>query len=97
MKYYIVRTIGMVSDTLKCLWEGDDLPTFARNGNPYLFDDHATAQRVLWRLEAMGLKTDIIPDIPQQDIKYELVSIDLTKEETHYIPNHSCMTLSCHI
>lgn len=96
MKYYILRTVGKISDTLKCLWEGNDLPTFARNGNPYLFDDRGTAERILWRLEAMGLKTNI-PNVPQQDIKYEIVSVDLTKDETHYIPNHSCMTLSCYI
>ena len=97
MKYYIERTIGSISDTLKHLWEGDDLPTFKRDGNPYLFTDRATAERVLWRLQALGSKTNI-PPVPQQDIKYELVPVDLTKtDETHYIPYHSCMTLSCYI
>lgn len=88
MKYYIERTIGQISDTLSCLWEGGDLPTFKRDGNPYLFDDRGTAERVLWRLQA---------NATQPEIKYELVSVDPTNDETNHISFHSSMTLSCHI
>ncbi len=82
MKYYILRTIGDFEDTLSHLWEGDDLPTFRRDGNPYMFDDKRTAERVLWRLRAKYPMTMDTPHIPSQPIDYSLESIDLSKAET---------------
>lgn len=73
IKYYIERRIGLLSDTLACLWEGDDLPSFRRDGNPYLFTDRRTAERVLWRLQARYPVTMDTPQVPSQPIQYELM------------------------
>ncbi len=83
MKYFIVRTIGNCSDTLACLWEGNDLPTFRRDGNPYLFDDYYTAQRVLWRLEAKYPKTFDTSLYLQRPIQYRIEKINTTVEVEH--------------
>jgi hypothetical protein len=74
IKYYIERRIGLLSDTLACLWEGSDLPSFRRNGNPYLFSDRGAALRVLSRLEARYPTTIDTPRIPSQPIQYELMT-----------------------
>lgn len=71
--YYIERQIGNFVDTLSCLWEGDDLPTFRRDGSPYLFDDRGTAERVLWRLESRYPMTIDTPRCPPCPIQYKLM------------------------
>ncbi len=88
MKYFIVRTIGTFKDTLSCLWEGNDLPTFRRDGNPYLFDDHHTAQSVLWRLEAKYPKTFDTSLYLQRPIQYHIEKIDTTVEVEHAPEQH---------
>ena len=80
MKYFIQRTIGHFCDTMSQLWEGNDLPTFRRDGNPYCFTDHNAAQRVLWRLQAKYPATMDTPHIPSKPITYTLESIDTTVE-----------------
>lgn len=80
MECYIQRTVGKITDTLKCLWEGNDLPTFMRDGNPHIFTDRHEAQRVLWRLEARGMWTMDTPKIPPQQITYEIVLIETIKQ-----------------
>jgi len=80
MEYYIQRTVGKITDQLKHLWEGNDLPTFTRDGNPYLFTDRHEAKRVLHRLEARYPATMDTPKIPSQPIKYEIVRIETIKQ-----------------
>ena len=79
MLYYIQRTIGSFTDTLSALWEGDDLPTFRRDGNPYCFADPREAQRVLWRLQAKYPVTMDTPLIPSRPIVYNIETIDTSK------------------
>lgn len=85
MKRYIQRTAGKFTDTLSALWEGDDLPSFMRNGNPYLFDDHQAAIRVLWRLQAKYPVTFATEHFPAIPITYEIVSIDTTIGDTQHV------------
>ena len=79
--YYIARTVGKITDTLKCLWEGNDLPTFMRDGNPYFFTCRHEAQRVLCRLEARGMLTMDTPKIPSQPITYEIVHFSISESD----------------
>lgn len=81
MKYYIKRTIGQFCDTMSQLWEGNDLPTFRRDGNPLCFSDYHEAQRVLWRLQAKYPSTMNTSAIPSQPITYSIESID-TRESS---------------
>jgi hypothetical protein len=89
MKYYIERTIGNFRDTMSQLWEGNDLPTFRRDGNPYCFTDHKAAQQVLWRLQAKypmtlevpttGFTTQGKPLLPSLPITYTLEAIGVSQ------------------
>lgn len=81
MKYYIVRTIGDFENTLACLWDGSDLPTFRRDGNPYTFDCIHVARRVLWRLEARYPTTMDTPHIPALPIQYHIEAINTQCED----------------
>lgn len=76
LTYRIDRLIpGGFHDSLCCLWEGNDLPSFNRS-SPYLFDGEAVAVRVMQRLEAKYNKTDPIPGVaPALDITYRVVPV----------------------
>jgi len=88
MKYYIERTIGNFGDTMSRLWEGNDLPEFRRDGNPYCFDDYREAQRVLWRLQAKYPMTMDTEKIPSQPITYTLESVDTSNVQTFPTEQH---------
>lgn len=77
-KYYIVRVVGQQYDTLSKLWEGNDLPEFRRDGNPYMFDDRHEAKRVLWRLEAKCPMTMETPRAPSSPITYSIETVEPT-------------------
>lgn len=74
MAFVIQRTVGNISDHLLHLWEGDDLPTF-RRARPYFFDDRATADRVLYRLQAKYPQSINTPRIPSQAITYTVKEV----------------------
>lgn len=93
MKYYIERTIGNFTDTLSQLWEGSDLPTFRRDGNPYCFSCLHDARRVLCRLQARYPATMDTPLIPTQPIKYKMQSVDTSLEVQHAPEQHLAMFL----
>ncbi len=76
MKYFIKRTIGQFEDTMSCMWEGDNLPTFRRAGSSHCFDDRKVAERVLWRLQAKYPVTMDTPHFQSQAITYTIESID---------------------
>lgn len=88
MLYYIQRTIGQFCDTMSQLWEGDDLPTFMRDGNPYCFTDRKEAERVLWRLQAKYPVTINTPRIPSQPITYTLESVDTSNTQSFAPEQH---------
>lgn len=63
--HYIEREVGNglgFVDNLILLFEGNDLPTFARR-EPYFFDDLPVAERVAQRLSARYPTTDPIPGV----------------------------------
>lgn len=63
--HYIEREVGHglgFIDNLILLFEGDDLPTFARR-EPYFFDDLAVAERVVQRLAARYPMTEPAPGV----------------------------------
>lgn len=72
--YRIDRIIPGFRDSLMVLWEGNDLPTFARS-NPYLFDDKSVADRVAQRLAAKCSETMATPHFPAKPITYEVVAV----------------------
>jgi hypothetical protein len=72
--YVITRTCGKITDRLSQLWEGNDLPTFMLGrDHAYVFDDKATAERVMWRLQARHAMTFGTPHFPSIPITYRLV------------------------
>jgi uncharacterized Zn finger protein (UPF0148 family) len=87
MKYYIQRTIGKFTDTLSQLWEGSDMPTFRRDGNPYCFTCIHEAKRVLNRLKARYPKTRYA----EMPVNYNIESIDTTLEVHHAPEQHPSM------
>jgi len=93
MLYFIERTIGAQSDTLSALWEGNDLPSFARNGRPYCFRCIATAERVLERLRAKYPTTIDTPRSPSVPIIYTIESVDTSREYECVPPQHLGMFL----
>jgi hypothetical protein len=75
IEYVIRRKIGLITDHLLHLWDGDDLPTFAiPRDRAYRFSDGATADRVAQRLQARYATTEF-PHGVQRDIEYLVVPI----------------------
>jgi hypothetical protein len=89
-QYYITRTVGLMDDTLSVLWEGNELPTFRRDGSPYLFTDKHAAKRVLWRLQSKYPVTISSDTLPAIRIVYTLTYLDIDENACSYCGESDC-------